>query len=396
MLMHLAARHKKDLTLSDEQAENVLISAILQGKVLNITANDFNDPDWVRAYRFIQKSREAGEKISSEALKHRLKISPGKLAALNNPTAEEIEVCARIVKERSVMRKLYTCMRNMFMGKGDINTSLNKTQDLIREYRSIGMKDTLVRAGDLLDEALCDLEWGILYGLPQIDAWTRGMHRGELIIIAGRPSVGKSSLAVQIAARVSLSAKVVFFSLEMKSINIVRKAACSLTGLTSDALMWDEEAHDKIKCMNLYVCDNLIQTVNAVYESALKFKESAGLDLVIIDYLQLLRNEGKYQTREQEISEITRQLKLMARELDVPVVALSQLSRDSEKRGGRPKLSDLRGSGSIEQDADCVFLIHKGTSTELILAKQRDGATGIIEVDFHKEISRFEEAGEVF
>jgi replicative DNA helicase len=107
--------------------------------------------------------------------------------------------------------------------------------------------------------------------------------------------------------------------------------------------------------MNLYVCDNLIQTVNAVYESALKFKESVGLDLMVIDYLQLLRTEGKYQTREQELSEITRQMKLMARELDVPVVALSQLSRDSEKRGGRPKLSDLRGSGSIEQDADVVF-----------------------------------------
>jgi replicative DNA helicase len=391
--MHLAT--KKDLTLTDEQAEIVLISAALQGKVFNINASDLSDPDWVRAYHFIQKSREAGEKVSSEVLKHRLKISPGKLAALSNPTTEEIEVCTRIVKERSVMRKLYTCMRNMFMGKGDINESLNKTQDLIREYRSIGMKDTLVRAGDLLDEALCDLEWGILYGLPQIDAWTRGMHRGELIIIAGRPSVGKSSLAVQISARVSLSAKVVFYSLEMKSSQIVRKAACSLTGLTPDVLMWDEETHDQIKRMNLYVCDNLIQTVNAVYESALKFKESVGLDLMVIDYLQLLRTEGKYQTREQELSEITRQMKLMARELDVPVVALSQLSRDSEKRGGRPKLSDLRGSGSIEQDADVVFLIYKGTNTELILAKQRDGATGIIEVDFQKELSKFEERGEI-
>ena len=393
--MHLAARPKKELSLSDKQAESILISAALQGKAVNITINDLNDPDWIQAYRFIQKSREAGEKVSPEILKHRLKISPSKLAALSDPTAEEIEVCTRIVKERSVMRKLYTCMRNMFMGKGDINASLNKTQDLIREYRSIGMKDTLIRAGDLLDEALHDLEWGILYGLPQIDAWTRGMHRGELIIIAGRPSVGKSSLAVQIAAKASMSAKVVFYSLEMKSSQIVRKAACSLTGLTPDTLMWDDEAQDKIKQMNLYVCDNLIQTVNAVYESALKLKESIGLDLVVIDYLQLLKTEGKHQTREQEISEITRQLKLMARELDVPVLALSQLSRDSEKRGGRPKLSDLRGSGSIEQDADVVFLIHKGTSTELILAKQRDGATGIIEVDFQKEISRFTEKGEL-
>ena len=324
-------------------------------------------------------------------LKHRLKISPSKLAALSNPTPEEIDICTRIVKERSVMRKLYTCMRNMFMGKGDVNVSLDRTQDLIREYRSIGMKDTLVRAGNLLDEALHDIEWGILYGLPQIDAWTRGIHRGELIIIAGRPSVGKSSLAVQIAAKASISSQTVFYSLEMKSSQIVRKAACSLTGLTADELVWDEDAREKVSHMNLYVCDNLVQTVNAVYESALKFKESVGLDLLIIDYLQLLKTESRYQTREQEISEITRQLKLMARELDVPVLALSQLSRDSEKRGGRPKLSDLRGSGSIEQDADVVFLIHKGTNTELILAKQRDGATGIIEVDFQKEISRFVE-----
>jgi len=349
----------------------------------------------MQAYKFIQKAREAGESVSPEMLKHRLKISQSKLAALSDPTLEEIGVCARIVKERSVMRKLYTCMRDMFLGKGDVNESLNRTQELIREYRSIGMKDALTRAGDLLDEALSDLEWGILYGLPQIDAWTHGMHRGELIVIAGRPSVGKSSLATQIAAKASMSAKVVFYSLEMKSSQVVRKAACSLTGKTPDELMWDEEAHNKIKQMNLFVCDNLIQTVNAVYESASKLKESIGLDLVVIDYLQLLKTEGKYQTREQEISEITRQLKLMARELDVPVLALSQLSRDSEKRGGRPKLSDLRGSGSIEQDADVVFLIHKGTSTELILAKQRDGATGIIEVDFQKELSRFTEKGEL-
>jgi len=393
--MQLAVRPQKGLSLSDKQAETVLIAAALKGRAVNVTASDFSDPDWMQAYKFIQKAREAGESVSPEILKHRLKISPSKLAALSDPTAEEIEVCTRIVKERSVMRKLYTCMRDMFLGKGDVNESLNRTQELIREYRAIGMKNTLIRAGDLLDEALHDLEWGILYGLPQIDAWTRGMHRGELIIIAGRPSVGKSSLAVQIAAKASMSAKVVFYSLEMKSSQIVRKAACSLTGLTPDTLMWDDEAQDKIKQMNLYVCDNLIQTVNAVYESALKLKESVGLDLVVIDYLQLLKTESRYQTREQEISEITRQLKLMARELDVPVLALSQLSRDSEKRGGRPRLSDLRGSGSIEQDADVVILIHKGTSTELILAKQRDGATGIIEVDFQKEISRFTERGEL-
>jgi len=393
--MQLAVRPQKGLSLSDNQAETVLIAAALKGRAVNVTASDFSDPDWMQAYKFIQKAREAGESVSPEMLKHRLKISQSKLADLGNPTAEEIEVCTRIVKERSVMRKLYTCMRDMFLGKGDVNESLNRTQELIREYRAIGMKNTLIRAGDLLDEALSDLEWGILYGLPQIDAWTHGMHRGELIVIAGRPSVGKSSLATQIAAKASMSAKVVFYSLEMKSSQVVRKAACSLTGKTPDELMWDEEAHNKIKQMNLFVCDNLIQTVNAVYESASKLKESIGLDLVVIDYLQLLKTEGKYQTREQEISEITRQLKLMARELDVPVLALSQLSRDSEKRGGRPKLSDLRGSGSIEQDADVVFLIHKGTSTELILAKQRDGATGIIEVDFQKELSRFTEKGEL-
>jgi len=131
----------------------------------------------MQAYKFIQKAREAGESVSPEMLKHRLKISQSKLADLGNPTAEEIEVCTRIVKERSVMRKLYTCMRDMFLGKGDVNESLNRTQELIREYRAIGMKNTLIRAGDLLDEALHDLEWGILYGLPQIDAWTHGMHR---------------------------------------------------------------------------------------------------------------------------------------------------------------------------------------------------------------------------
>jgi replicative DNA helicase len=146
--------------------------------------------------------------------------------------------------------------------------------------------------------------------------------------------------------------------------------------------------------MSLYISDSSIQTPAAVYSSAVRLKESVGLDLIVIDYLQLLRLGRKIESREQEISEISRSLKLMAMELDVPIVALSQLSREVEKRGGRPRMADLRGSGSLEQDADLVFFIYdtKKDGHELILDKQRNGPTGFVKVIMHPEVSRFEEA----
>lgn len=384
----------KKIALSDPDAEGALIAAAVKGIFYNVSPGDFYDRDWAAAYRFLLKAREAGEPVSIELLKRRAGIPAEKCLSLKVPSYADGEACARIVKEKSVLRKLRDCMRDLYSG-GSVDDNLDRALELIRAYKSAGSKNTFVRAGDVIEDSLKDAGWGILYGFPQIDAWTRGMHRGELIVLAGRPSVGKTTLAVQIAAKVSLSAKVAFFSLEMKAEQIVRKAACSVTGLNAERIAWDEEALKKIKRMGLYVCDTSVQTPDSLIENSLRLKEAVGLDLVVIDYLQLLRTNRRYDSGEREISEISRSLKLMAKELDTPVVALSQLSREIEKRGGRPKLSDLRGSGSIEQDADVVIFISRGKRTELILEKQRNGPTGVVEAEFRPEVSQFEEIGEV-
>lgn len=380
----------KNLALSDPDAESALIAAAVKGIFYSVSPGDFYDRDWAKAYSFLLKAREAGEPVSIELLKRKAGIPAEKCVSLKVPSYADGEACARVVREKSVLRKLRDCMRDLYSG-GSVDDNLDQALELIRAYKSAGSKNTFVRAADVIEESLKDADWGMLYGFPQIDAWTRGMHRGELIILAGRPSVGKTTLAVQIAAKISMYGKVAFFSLEMKTEQIVRKAACSATGLSAEKIAWDEEALKKIERMGLYVCDASVQTPDSLYENAQRLKEAVGLDLVVLDYLQLLRTNRKYDNREHEISEISRSLKLMAKELDVPFLSLSQLSREVEKRGGRPKLSDLRGSGSLEQDADVVLFISRNKKTELILEKQRNGPTGVVEVEFRPEISRFEE-----
>lgn len=385
------------LVFSDPDAESALIAAAVKGIFYNVSPGDFYDRDWAKAYSFLLKAREAGEPVSIELLKRKTGIPAEKCLSLKVPSYADGEACARIVKEKSVLRKLWDCMRNLYSG-GSVDDSLDRALELIRAYKSAGSKNTFVRAADVIEESLKDADWGMLYGFPQIDAWTRGMHRGELIILAGRPSVGKTTLAVQIAAKISMSGKVAFFSLEMKTEQIVRMAACSVTGMRTEEIAWDEEARKKVERMGLYICDTSAQTPDSLYENALRLKEAVGLDLVVIDYLQLLRTNRRHENREYEISEISRSLKVMAKELDVPVLSLSQMSREVEKRGGRPKLSDLRGSGALEQDADVVLFISrskKAEKTELILEKHRSGPTGVVEVEFRPEISQFAEIGEV-
>lgn len=379
---------------SDPEAEASLVAAALKGVFYGVSPGDFSDPHWAKAYRFLLKAREAGEPVSAELLKRKLGIPTEKCALLKAPSFEDGEACARVVREKSILRKLMQCMKDILSG-GDVDENLERALELIRAYRSADSRKTFVRAGDIVGDSLKESGWGMLYGFPQIDAWTRGMHRGELIILAGRPAVGKTTLAVQIASKVALSGKVAYYSLEMTAEQIVRRAACSATGKSAEELMWDEEALKTVERMGLYVCDISVQTPDSLYESSMRLKETVGLDLVVIDYLQLLKPGRKCETREHEISEISRSLKLMAKELDVPVLALSQLSREVEKRGGRPKLSDLRGSGSLEQDADVVMFINRGKETELILEKQRNGPTGIVAVEFKPELYRFEELGEV-
>ena len=250
---------------------------------------------------------------------------------------------------------------------------------------------------------------------------TSGLQRGDLIVIAARPSMGKTALAINIAERAALlsGATVAVFSLEMNRASLLRRMLSSQARVAQQRLRAGElsprdrqaldQALERLVGARIFIDDSASLTLAEMRAKARRLKQTAGaLDLVIVDYLQLMTaSQGKrnYENRVQEVSAISRGLKAMAKELDVPVLALSQLSRQNERREDkRPFLSDLRESGSIEQDADLVAFIHRPSyyerdealtleeraKAELIVAKQRNGPTGSIPLYFLAELSSFE------
>jgi replicative DNA helicase len=276
---------------------------------------------------------------------------------------------------------------------------------------------------------------GITTGLHDLDKWLGGLHPSDLLIIAGRPSMGKTGLGVNIAFNAALSklqkgkegGTVAFFSLEMSADQIATRILAQEAGVPSDKIRRGElrkedfpkltEVNRRISQLPLFIDDTPSLTVASLRTRARRLKRQQGLDLVIIDYLQLLSPGGKSENRVQEISQITRGLKALAKELQIPVVALSQLSRAVEQRDDkRPQLSDLRESGSIEQDADVVMFIYReeyyearhepepGTEkygawqekmetiqnqAEVIIAKQRHGPVGTIKLFFDARFTKF-------
>jgi replicative DNA helicase len=255
---------------------------------------------------------------------------------------------------------------------------------------------------------------GLSTGFLKLDEMTTGLQKGELIILAGRPSMGKTALALNVAWHTGsrLQRKVVVFSLEMSkeaiSTRLVTTAArVDQHKFRAGYLSAEErkrvlEAAGQFRDCGIRLDDHAVLVLD-IHSKCRRVRATEGLDLVIIDYLQLIQSQGKTQNRNQEISQMSRALKLMAKDLDVPVVVLSQLSRACEVRPGdhRPQLSDLRDSGSIEQDADLVMFIYREEvyrrdradlkgEAELILAKQRNGPVGKIGLRFLHELTKFE------
>ena len=265
-------------------------------------------------------------------------------------------------------------------------------------------------------------------GLPtyftDFDRMTSGLQKGELIIIAARPSMGKTALAINIAENAAIrhNAIVAIFSLEMSKASLVRRMLASQAGVDQRKLQqgfFGKQEHEKLQSAlgllvdsRIYIDDSAGGSLAEMRAKARRLKQNSGgvLDLVIVDYLQLMSAtvpgvKKGYENRVQEVSAISRGLKAMAKELQVPVVALSQLSRSNEKRDDkRPMLSDLRESGSIEQDADVVVFIHRDSyynrdedqsaeekaKSEIIIAKQRNGPTGIVEMHWNSSYTRFD------
>lgn len=371
----------------------------------------------------------------SDALEkeHKLKQIGGAshLAEIVNstPSAANIAHYAGIVRDKAVLRRLIESASTIgqlgFEEDEEISKVLDKAEQSLfavsqkfLKDKFIAVKDVLTEAFDRIDKIHRDKEKGALRGVPtgfkDLDGLTAGFQNSDLIIIAARPSMGKSSIALNIAEHVAIEEKIPvgIFSLEMSKEQLVDRMLASQAGVDSWKLrtgnLSDEDfpkigyAMGVLADAPLFIDDTTAANVMEIRAKARRLQLENGLGLIIIDYLQLM--EGRSQSgdfnRVQEISEISRSLKGLARELNVPVIALSQLSRAVEHRPDkRPQLSDLRESGSIEQDADVVAFLYreeyyepdtdKKGVTEILIKKHRNGPTGMCELFFNPEQMRF-------
>jgi replicative DNA helicase len=343
------------------------------------------------------------------------------------PTSANIEYYAKIVEQKSLLRKLIRASSNVislsYSSESDAYEIVDEAEKLIfdvterkgvRGYFSMNevIKDSITAIEKLFHRG--DNYTGIPSGFKELDDLTSGFQKSEFIVIAARPSVGKTALALNIAQNVAIAQglTVAVFSLEMSKEALTQRMLCSEARIDSQrlrkGLLRTEEwgplttAAGKLSEANIFIDETPGISDMQLRAKARRMQARHGLDLVIVDYLQLMTSIRKKEGRTQEISEISRSLKALARELNIPVVALSQLSRAVETRGRdkRPILSDLRESGAIEQDADVVIFLYrdelynphtdKEGLAEIIIQKQRNGPTGTIELKFFKEFTRFE------
>lgn len=341
------------------------------------------------------------------------------------PTAANAGFYASIVAEKAVLRRLVEAgTRIVQMGyasEGEVVDLVNNAQAEIYGVAGGVEAEDYVPLVDALEAATEEIEaasgrGGSLTGVPTgfsgLDQLTNGLHAGQLILIAARPALGKSTLALDFArsAAVKHALPTIFFSLEMGKTEIAMRLLSAESNIFLQHMRkgtirqedWTTLAgvRGRIADAPLYIDDSPNMTLVEIRAKARRLKQKAGLKLIVIDYLQLMTSGKRVESRQQEVSEFSRALKLLAKELGVPVVALSQLNRGPEQRSDKkPALSDLRESGSLEQDADMVILLHRESAYEkessrpgeadLIVAKHRNGPTDTITVAFQGHVSRF-------
>jgi replicative DNA helicase len=343
---------------------------------------------------------------------------------LDLPDLGRLDSYVEIVKERSVRRRLiHACgeiTRNCLDGGLMAQEALGRAEQAILGLGEEAIQRGFVPIGQIFHEALSDLEErpssgliGLPSGFTDFDELTRGLNPSNLIIIAGRPGMGKTSFALNIAQHVAIreNKAVGVFSLEMSQQELALRIISSEADVGFGPLrsghlsqkQWNKvvEKVRHVASAPIYIDDSASPNLLEVASKARRLKAEKHLSLLIIDYLQLMQAGGRYENRNLEISAITRSLKQLSKELDIPVMTLSQLSRQPERRGSdrRPQLADLRESGSIEQDADLVAFIYRDEVyhpetedqgvAELIVAKHRNGPTGTVKLVFFGETTRF-------
>lgn len=344
------------------------------------------------------------------------------------PSSANAVYYSQIVKNKALLRELISAsssiINDAYEEGGEVENKLDAAEQLIFAVTHKKLTTSSSSVKDLLVEILEDIQGRtgeIVTGLPtgfgELDHMLCGLQRGEMIIIAGRPSMGKTSFALNVAEHIGAdnNVPIAVFSLEMGCKQLVERILCSRGHLDSQAVRRgnldpDQESElvhsaGELSEKPIYIDDTAGLTPLELRAKARRLKSQHDIQCIVIDYLQLMSSGGRVESRQQEITTISRHVKSLARELDVPVVILSQLNRSPEGREGhRPRMSDLRESGSLEQDADVVLLLHREDyyhrgeveyedtgKAEVIVAKQRNGPTGVVELTFLEQYTRFGE-----
>jgi replicative DNA helicase len=350
------------------------------------------------------------------------------------PSAANLTYYLDIVREKYLLRKLITTcsgvVGKVFDYEGEVETLLDEVEKEILRVNESRSQTNMIPVNTLVHEAIATIEnyfsrngqlGGLATGFADLDKMTDGLHGGEMIVIAARPSMGKTSLAMNIAEHVALELKlpVGVFSLEMSSASLVLRMMCSLARVNlrsiREGFMSESDfpkltnAAGRLSAAKLFIDDTAGLSILQLRARARRMFQQHGIKLFVIDYLQLLNSTAARakENRQQEIADISSGIKALAKELNVPVIVLAQLNREIEKdKNRKPRMSDLRESGSIEQDADLVGLLHKpdtdddeaapvesdGLPVNLVIAKQRNGPTGDVQMTFLKPYTRFESA----
>ena len=425
------------------EAERSVLGAILvHNDAFNLAVQVITPADFYRdAHRRIFDSmislNERNQAIDFVTLKEELSRAgeidavggPAYISSLADgvPRATNVEYYSRIVKEKATLRNLIYAankiLTNAYEADQESDLILDEAESAIFAVADDRLKAGFVPMRDLVKESFPKIEQlfeqkrlitGVPTGFVDLDEMTRGLQAGDLIIIAARPSMGKTSLVLNISQHVATQPDMTvgFFSLEMSKESLFLRLLTSEAQIDSHRLMSGaigqkdygriSHALETLSAMRLFIDDSSSISVLEMRAKTRRLKAEHGLNLIVVDYIQLMSGRGRHENRTLELASISRSLKGLAKELGVPIIVLSQLSRGPESRADhRPQLSDLRESGALEQDADLVGLIYRDDVynkdpnnpdagiAELIVAKQRNGPTGVIKLAFLREQTRF-------
>jgi replicative DNA helicase len=427
-----------------EAEQSVLGGILIENEAVNrvteiLDADDFYRDAHRKIYNALLNLSERDEPADLITLTNELRKSDqldsiggaSYLASLIDavPTAANIEYYARIVKEKAILRKLIQTSTEIitqgYEDRGDVEAFLDEAERAIFEISEKRVRPSFYSIREIVKESFTTIErlfkkkelvTGVPSGFKELDRMTAGFQPSDLIIIAGRPSMGKTAFCLDVAEYAAIGNKipVAIFSLEMSKEQLVIRMLCSQANVEGTRLRtgylnesdWPKLtiAAGNLSDAPIYIDDTAALSALELRAKARRLKAEHGLGMVIVDYLQLMKGRTRIENRQQEISEISRSLKALAKEINIPVIAVSQLSRKTEERtGNRPQLSDLRESGAIEQDADLILFIYRDEvynrsednpnrgKAEVIIGKQRNGPIGKIDLAFLDKFTTFKD-----